>query len=193
MTKVEARRLIRERVAQLTPDERRAKSERIADLVLGLPEVGAAEVVMTFLSLPDEVDTEPMIAGLHERRKVVAVPHADLKEKTLVPVRLCPGAALRSAALEVQEPEVQEPAAVADIDVVIVPGRVFDREGHRLGRGGGFYDHFLGRGDCRALRLAVGYGCQVLEVVPHGPRDVPVDVVVTEDGVLRVSGHRSGE
>lgn len=193
MTKVAARRLIRQRVAQLTPDERRAKSERIADLVLSLPEVADARVVMVFLSLPDEVDTGPLIAGLWKRGKVVAVPHTDLGEGTLVPVRLRPGAGLRRAALDVLEPEVDEVVPVADIDVVVVPGRAFDCEGHRLGRGKGFYDRFLGLKECRALRLAVGYGCQVLEVVPHGPHDVPVDVVVTEDGVLRVSGHRAEE
>ena len=187
MTKAEARRLIRERVARLSEEERQAKSERIADLVRSLPEVCAADVVMAFLALPDEVDTRPLIVGLWEQGRVVAVPHTDLEVRTLVPVRLRPGAALRSAALEVQEPEVQEPVAVADIDVVIAPGRAFDHDGHRLGWGKGFYDRFLGRKDCRALRVAVAYGCQVLGEVPHGPLDVPVEVLVTEEGVLRPS------
>ena len=187
MTKAEARGLIRERVARLSEEERQAKSERIADLVLSLPEVCAADVVMAFLALADEVDTGPLIAGLHQQGKVVAVPHTDLNGRTLVPVRLRPGAALRSAALEVQEPEVQEPVAIADIDVVIVPGRAFDHDGHRLGRGKGFYDRLLGRKDCRALRVAAAYGCQVLGEVPHGEGDVPVHLLVTEEGVLRLS------
>jgi len=186
VSKAEARRLIRQRVAGLGEEERRAKSERIAGLVLSLPEVCAADVVMAFLALADEVDTGPLIAGLWEQGKVVAVPHTDPRGRTLVPVRLRPGAGLRSAALAVQEPEVQEPVAVADIDVVIVPGRAFDRDGHRLGRGKGFYDRFLAREDCRALRVAVAYGCQVLEEVPHGERDIPVHVLVTEEGVLRL-------
>ena len=185
MTKAEARRLIRERVARLRPEERAAKSARIAHSVLGLAEVRAADVVMAFLALPDEVDTQPLIEGLWQQGKVVATPHTDVEGGALIPVRLRPGAAIQPAALGVPEPEVQEPVVVVEIDVVVVPGRAFDREGHRVGRGGGYYDRFLGRRDCRGLRLAVAYGCQVLETVPSGSADVAVEVLVTEHEVLR--------
>lgn len=185
MTKAEARRLIQARLSGLGPEERRAKSARIVRSVLGLPEVRGADVVMVFLALPDEVDTEPLIAGLWQQGKVVATPHTDVEGGELVPVRLGPGVAVQPAALGVREPEVQEAVAVAEIDVVIVPGRAFDREGYRVGRGGGYYDRFLGQRDCRGLRLAVAYGCQVLGAVPRGSGDVAVDVLVTEDEVLR--------
>lgn len=185
MTKAQARRLIRERVARLEPAERRAYDLRIARSVLSLPEVEAAGVVMVYLSLPDEVDTTALIEGLHRAGKRLAVPHTDLEAGRLIPVRLEPGAELRPAALEVPEPAVREEVPVGELDVVVVPGRGFDREGHRLGRGRGFYDRFLARGECRALRLAVAYGCQVLAELPHGPHDVPVEVLVTEAEVLR--------
>ena len=185
MTKAQARRLIRERVARLRPEDRQAKSLRIARSVLALPEVRAAQVVMAFLSLPDEVDTEPLIRGLRQAGKSVAVPHTDLGSGQIVPVRLEPGAELCPAALRVPEPADREEVPVGELDVVVVPGRAFDREGQRLGRGRGFYDRFLARSECGALRLAVAYGCQVLEALPHGPQDVPVDLLVTEDEVLR--------
>ena len=185
MTKSEVRCLAHERVAQLSAEERSAKSERIARLVLALPEVASAEVVMTFLSLPDEVETEPLIAGLGRRGVAVAVPHTDVVGRTLVPLRLRPGGKLRKGALDVPEPAQHEPVAADDINVVVVPGRAFDHAGHRVGRGKGFYDRFLGQRECRALRVAVAYGCQVLAAVPHGVRDVRVDVLVTEEGVLR--------
>jgi 5-formyltetrahydrofolate cyclo-ligase len=184
-TKAEVRRLMREQLAGLSPGERQAKSERVAQSVLALPEVIKAHVVMTFLALPDEVDTQPLIAGLWEQGKVVAVPHTDVGGENLLAVRLDSGAALRPAALGVLEPQVQEPVPLAAVGVVILPGRAFDREGHRLGRGGGFYDRFVQQKECVALRVAVAFSRQVLAALPHEPNDARVDVLVTEEEVLR--------
>ncbi len=186
MTKAEVRRVAGQRVAQLSAEERLVSSVAVARSVLALPEVASATVVMAFLPLADEVETWPLIRGLVERGTVVAVPHTDVVEGALVPVRLRADATVRPAALDVPEPTVHEAIAVEDIEVVVVPGRAFDRAGHRVGRGRGFYDRFLGRSECSALRVAIAYECQVFEVVPHGEGDVPVDVLVTEAGVLRL-------
>jgi 5-formyltetrahydrofolate cyclo-ligase len=74
---------------------------------------------------------------------------------------------------------------IAEIEAVITPGLAFDRAGHRIGYGGGFYDRFFT--SARELRkIAVGFSVQVLdEELPHGAFDVAVDVVVTEREVLR--------
>jgi 5-formyltetrahydrofolate cyclo-ligase len=177
---------MREQLALLSPGERRAKSERIAQYVLSLPEVIRAHVVMAFLSLPDEVDTGPLIGGLWQRGKAVAVPHTDVEKGQLFAVRLDSEAALRPAALGVHEPQVQEPVPLAAVEVVILPGQAFDREGHRLGRGKGFYDRFVQQKECVAFRVAVAFSSQVLAGLPHGPSDARVDVLVTEEEVLRV-------
>jgi 5-formyltetrahydrofolate cyclo-ligase len=176
---------MREQLAQLSPGERQAKGETIAQAVLALPEVVRACVVMAFLALPDEVDTRPLIAGLWEQGKVVAVPHTDVERGQLFAVRLDSGAALRPAALSVREPQVQEPVALAAVEVVILPGQAFDREGHRLGRGKGFYDRFVQQKECVAFRVAVAFSSQVLVVLPHGPSDARLDLLVTEKEVLR--------
>jgi len=69
--------------------------------------------------------------------------------------------------------------------LVVVPGLAFDRQGHRLGRGGGHYDRAL-RATPGALRVGVAYAFQVLESVPHGPGDEAMDVVVSEREVCRI-------
>lgn len=184
-TKAEVRRLMRQELAGLSAGERQRKSERVAQSVLGLPEVTRARVVMAFLSLPDEVDTQPLIDDLWEQGKAVAVPHTDLEGGNLLAVRLDQAAALRPAALGVLEPQVQEPVPLAVVEVVILPGQAFDREGHRLGRGKGFYDRFLQQKGCAALRVAVAFSRQVLGELPHGPNDARLDVLVTEEEVLR--------
>lgn len=74
-----------------------------------------------------------------------------------------------------------------EIDLVFVPGIVFDGLGWRIGFGGGFYDDFLK--DCGAVKAGLCFQMQVVENVPHDFRDVRMDFIITEDGILQaVSG-----
>ncbi|MGE5700173.1 MAG: 5-formyltetrahydrofolate cyclo-ligase [Deltaproteobacteria bacterium] len=70
-------------------------------------------------------------------------------------------------------------------DLVVVPGMAFDSKGRRLGRGYGYYDRFLSGLSGSAVTVGLAYSMQLLPEVPVDDRDVPVDVVVTEDAVLR--------
>lgn len=89
---------------------------------------------------------------------------------------------------------LREPAAAAPclapeeisalVQIALLPGLAFARHTrHRLGYGGGFFDRF------RALHpqvraVGVGFACQVLDAVPHDERDIPMDLLVTEEGLL---------
>lgn len=76
--------------------------------------------------------------------------------------------------------------APEEFDLMVVPGIAFDRHGHRLGRGKGFYDRYLPRvGGCHIG--ACFDGC-VVETLPHEPHDVRIHLLVTESGVLRFQG-----
>jgi 5-formyltetrahydrofolate cyclo-ligase len=70
--------------------------------------------------------------------------------------------------------------------VILTPGVAFDRAGARLGRGGGFYDRLLSDASLKARRIAVCFGCQLVERVPVEPHDAEVDAIVTEDGWIEV-------
>jgi len=71
-------------------------------------------------------------------------------------------------------------------DLVIVPGVAFDSMGKRLGRGYGYYDRFLADLTGSAITVGLAFSRQLLPEVPVDEWDVPVDAVVTEDGVIRV-------
>jgi 5-formyltetrahydrofolate cyclo-ligase len=88
--------------------------------------------------------------------------------------------ALRRAPLGLLEPSGARlgPAAAADVTLVLVPALAVDRCGHRLGRGGGFYDRWLMRVP-RSRRIAVVYDGEVLPDVPHDAHDQPVGHVLT--------------
>lgn len=76
------------------------------------------------------------------------------------------------------------PAALARADVVLVPGLAVDGAGHRLGRGGGFYDRALARVGTDQRRLIVLHDHEVLDTVPHEPHDQPVHGALTPARVL---------
>lgn len=81
--------------------------------------------------------------------------------------------------------EPKESCGTADpgeIDLILVPGVAFDREGHRLGQGGGYYDRFLmGSG---AHRVGICHDFALLESVPFDAHDIRMDDVITPGGVL---------
>jgi len=85
---------------------------------------------------------------------------------------------------------VLEPSAGARVyrfsrdDAVVLPGVAFDRAGHRLGRGAGFYDRAFGGAQAQPLLIGAGYAFQLRAHVPHGPCDRRVDVVATEHGMI---------
>ena len=91
-----------------------------------------------------------------------------------------------------EQPTDQGPVIpVPEIDVFLVPGLGFDASGHRLGRGGGFYDRLLAarRGD--SVALGVTWSGRMLATVPVDLHDEEVDLLVTEEGLLRPTRSRS--
>ncbi len=70
---------------------------------------------------------------------------------------------------------------------LVVPLLAFDRRGHRLGYGGGYYDRTLA-GLPGALTLGVAFAAQEVDAVPVGPGDMPLDAVATEQGVIVCKG-----
>lgn len=177
------RRAVRAARDALAPEERAERSRRIARRLLGLRELDGARTVMVFASFGSEVDTAPILAGLARRGARLALPRIVDGEVSAIAYR--PGDPLAPAAMGVPEPAEGTPVPEAEIDVVVTPGVAFDRAGYRLGYGGGFYDRFL-RGVRREVpRVGVAFALQVVREVPHGVGDERVDLVVTEDEVIR--------
>jgi 5-formyltetrahydrofolate cyclo-ligase len=86
-----------------------------------------------------------------------------------------------------REPSRRVPVDPSEVDVVITPGLAFNRRGNRLGYGGGYYDRYLRRLHPTALRVGIGFSGQVLDDVPSGEEDEPVDMIVTDEEVIRPS------
>lgn len=88
----------------------------------------------------------------------------------------------------IRQPPAGQPAPAPDL--VLVPGLAFSRDGVRLGRGGGFYDRWLGGLTRRPCLLGVGFACQLADSLPWEPHDVHLDAIVTEKGLFARTSQR---
>jgi 5-formyltetrahydrofolate cyclo-ligase len=123
-----------------------------------------------------------MARRLHAAGKRLLLPYLDRTGMEAAEVR--PGDELTPAWYGAREPARRVPVDPADVDLVVTPGLAFDRDGRRLGYGGGHYDRFLDRLDPRGVRVGIGFAEQLVERVPAGPEDQRVNLVVTDDVVV---------
>jgi 5-formyltetrahydrofolate cyclo-ligase len=166
----------------LSASERSAKSEQITERLFAIPEVVGAGTVMVFWSFGSEVQTAALIERLHEAGKRVVLPR--VQEGEIAPVAYEPGDPVAATSFGAMEPAGVELVPAEAVDVVIVPGVAFDRRGGRVGYGGGFYDRLFARAPA-VPAIAVAFGVQLVDDVPQGRSDSRVDVIVTEDEVIR--------
>ena len=165
------------------PEVHAEASAAVCARVLALPEVQAARVVHGFWPMPDEPDLRPALVALWERGVTVALPVV-VGPRRLAHRAFAPGA-LRAGRWGIMEPPRSARAVrPAQVDVVLVPGLAFGRDGGRLGMGGGFYDAFLA--GTPALRVGVCPAAALVASVPTDAHDARLDAVVTEAEVVRV-------
>ncbi len=186
MDKNQMRRELKSRLAQIRPDERTEKSRTICGYILDSEPFQAASVVMLFLSLPHEVDTTPLILAAWQKGKTVAVPKVSWEQRHMIPVEINSlETGLKEERMGLRNPVSGVPVPYEDIGMVITPGLGFDRRGNRLGRGGSYYDQFFSAHNIQAAKWGVGFSMQLCPQIPTVPHDVPMDVIVTEQGVIR--------
>lgn len=169
----------------LSPVQARAAADEAAARLLGVDELAAATVIAVYSALRDELATEALAAGLRARGVRVAYPRIQRGERMLRFHQVDDVAELTAGTFGILQPEADAKVVSTDeLDALVVPGLAFDRGGHRLGWGQGYYDTTLAT--CgRALRVGFAYDCQLVDEIPHEAHDVPMDIIVTNTGVIR--------
>ncbi len=184
--KQQLRMQMREIIRQITPNERKQYSRMITNKILNLPEYSNSHVIMAFLSMDVEYDTTELINKAIESGKIVCAPKVDWDSWSMQPVKIANSEDVIIDSHNLKEPKGDEQISANEIDLILVPGLAFDVRGHRLGRGGGFYDTFLSRADVkRAIKLAPTFDCQILPSLPIGNKDMSVDIIITPHKLLR--------
>ncbi|HVL22115.1 MAG TPA: 5-formyltetrahydrofolate cyclo-ligase [Amaricoccus sp.] len=163
------------------PGAGRLAAGHALEVIAGLR--GAA-VVAAYLPIRDEIDPMPAMLALSGLGYATAVPVIEGRGLPLVFRRWTQGVATVPGPFGVPVPAAGE---TLEPDVLIVPMLAFDRRGHRLGYGGGFYDRTIGGLRARREVTAIGfaYADQEMREVPDSEHDMRLDAIVTEQGVMR--------
>jgi 5-formyltetrahydrofolate cyclo-ligase len=160
--------------------EAASAARAVRDRFLGAIEVPQNAIVAAYAAFGGELDPLPLLEALAAKGVKLALPVVEAKNAPLVFRAFELGAALVQHRFGMAEPPRDAPAVVPDI--VVAPLLAFDRQGYRLGYGGGYYDRTLAalRKRGRVLAVGVGFAAQELPSLPRGPHDVPLDWIVTE-------------
>jgi 5-formyltetrahydrofolate cyclo-ligase len=189
--KQELRAKFRSELKKLPPDRFRIEGKRAAEQIRAFSPWQNARQVLIFLSLPDEIDTAPLLDLAFTQGKEVFAPKicADSLDFYQIssPKSLGTFDPLKTGPYGIREPDSSAPKFAANSAgnsgasaLIITPGLAFDRQGRRLGRGRGYYDRFFASLD-RAAYYALGLclESQLLPEVPADNLDKSVDAICT--------------
>lgn len=177
------------RRAQANKDE---VSARIVARFVALPEYAAAQTVMFYIDVRDEVRTQHALPAALATGKRIVVPFCVDGELELFHLESMDE--LSTGMYKILEPRADLRDVMAkrlqptDLDLIMVPGVAFDRQGGRTGHGKGYYDKLLqhARPDCPLIALA--FECQMFPEIPVQSHDIYMDKVVTEDAAYTGRG-----
>lgn len=184
--------------------DRTLYDKKIREIVTGMEEYRDAEVILAYVSYKSEVDTMMLIQKALEDGKYVFAPKVSGNEMEFWQISSLED--LQEGYRGILEPiqGISFPDWIkSHICKVMMwmPGAVFDRERHRIGYGGGFYDRYINRllqqseqtdsmesprthsESITLTTAALAYSCQVLEQIPYEEHDVKPDILITEQGI----------
>jgi 5-formyltetrahydrofolate cyclo-ligase len=173
--------------ARLTPEERQARSLVIARRVEALDAVRAARTLAAYAALGAEVDPSPLVEVAAARGVRVVFPRVVPGDRRLSFASCAPGELQRGALGAGEPPPGALDVPLDAIDAVILPGVAFTPDGHRLGRGGGYYDATLAAMP-RALKVGLAFDLQIVPSLPFEAHDVRLDAIATELRLLLSRG-----
>lgn len=171
---------VRRQLAAMDPQELVRGDTALFEAFLALPQVKAAKTIFAFWGIEGkEPDTKRLIARLVEEGKVIGLPRM-LPEHRMEVRRYDPQKPLVPVGFGISEPGEDCPLLQKeDIDLILVPAVCYDRQGYRLGFGGGYYDRWLK--DFTGFRVGLCRQAVLQDRVPTEPHDSRVDLLITEN------------
>lgn len=182
--KKELRTLTLKKLADLSEPAFIAAVEQILHGLFNHPKWKDAKTIGVTVSRGKEIPTRPIIEQAWKEGKRVTVPKCHPKEKQLDFRHLTAFDELESVYYGLLEPIVDKTENInkGNIDLIIVPGVVFDPTGFRIGFGGGYYDRFLK--NYHGATIALLLSEQLVEELPVEPHDIPVQTLITEYSIF---------
>lgn len=177
----------RERRRRIRPSEKKQCEMQVCEYLAKMPELRQVRHVLSYAAIDDELSLEAFHHWAVNAGKTLAFPVSR------------PGGAMDAyipsvvndmitGLFGIPEPDVITALYLPpeNVDLVLIPCVAFDREGNRLGHGGGYYDRYLTR--CtQAIKILIAFETQRLESVAKNELDIPVDIIVTQEGIFRLT------
>ena len=173
MDKKALRQQIRSLKKQHSQEELRSQSEKILQHLAEHSRFLQADKVMLYASLPDEVQTLNFIENWRHQKTIIL---PTVVGDDIIPVELAENVAFAEGDFHIPEP--QSHPYTGDFDLIVVPGMAFDANGHRLGRGRGYYDRFLASHP-QVYTIGLCFDFQLLPNVPSEPHDRIINEIIS--------------
>lgn len=203
---------VRKTLKAIDPSLRSQQDNAIQDIILGAPWFKSSRGLCAYISCSAlrEVDTSKLLSHILQLPpaggKKLYVPRVEDKNSHMSMLNISRIDDLVANSMNILEPTPVDADGNArqdvlqandPVDIMLLPGLAFDKSGRRLGRGGGYYDTFLKnyrdlaetRNWTQPLLVALSYSQQILDdgVIPVTSTDIPVDALVSPEGVIPIS------
>jgi len=162
-------------------------SDKIINTIMKLPEFMNCRNIMLYLSFNKEVNTYPLATWCLNNGKTVIAPYCIQSERKIIPYKINNLTSdLTKSTFGVMEPKhkLLEKTNIEDIDLIIVPGVIFDKDCNRIGFGAGYYDRFLLKKLKNTPTIGIAYDYQIIDKVPTDEYDIPLNFIITEKRII---------
>ncbi len=185
--KKEIRKNILQQREALEQKEVVLKSKQIFEKLINTEAYKKSRNILTYISFRNEVKTDLIITDGIKKNKKINIPLCNTDIKEIIVCEMGGWDDLEPCAFGVPEPK-KDAIKIANrkyIDLVIVPGAVFDIKGNRIGYGAGYYDKFFSSLKEDVYKIGICYSFQVVDFVPASPHDIPMDYIITENEIIK--------
>ncbi|WP_277630277.1 5-formyltetrahydrofolate cyclo-ligase [Atopococcus tabaci] len=184
MNKKELRKDMHEKLADFNPEKRKEIEKQLHEYLFNSKLWKNAQVVGVTISGETEWDTRAIIERGWQDNKIVCVPKTKPQTKEMVFYAIDDFSQTEKGFFNLVEPlpEKAETVNKESIDLLIVPGLLYNKYGYRIGFGGGYYDRFLE--DFHRSTVSLLHSSQLMEDIPLKPHDIPVQYLITEKGLF---------
>ena len=180
--KIELRKELIKKRNDLNSNKMKQFSSIISDKIINNCYFQKASNILAYIPCRNEVDIRDVIEKAWQLNKRIIIPKTDLIEKQIYPYLINSWQELELGNYQLLEPTIdkKKPFPITDIEVVLIPGVAFDKNGYRLGYGGGFYDRFFSNYQTNFYKIGIAYDFQIFNQLPVLKHDFPVDEIITE-------------
>lgn len=171
---------IRQQILQhrqhISPEQVKSDSKKVCNTLEKLEIFKKAKRVLFYFPVKNEIDTRPLIQK-YLNSKEIFLPRVE-KNYLLSLGKISSLESLNIGKFKIPQPGVDAPQTdVKELDLIIIPGIAFDKNGQRIGFGHGYYDTFLK--SCRAIKIGLAYDFQIVDNISGQKHDEKMDLIIT--------------